>query len=150
VQTLNRNLLTSIKMPYLTFETLGGVDSMNSTIKRIRNPKHIPRNYLGPTLANAPGSVRDSEERVLLAFLDPETTAEQDTKLQISRSLDEYYYHALKDDERDRRNRDQVIYRFQIRKAGEDSPEALICMVDQMWLYIVDERRFFYVFHSFD
>jgi len=138
-------------MPYLTFETLGGVRRMNSTIKSIRDGNGVPPNLnQGSTLALADSlaNVRGSEERVLLAFLDPGATAEQDAKLQISRSLDEYYYHALNDDEREHRNGDQVIRRFQNRDTGKGSPESLICMVDQMWLYIIDERKFFYRFDS--
>jgi hypothetical protein len=139
---------------------------MNDAIKRIQTADGLPPNSSqGFATANSSGNAGESEERVLRAFLDPGTIAEQDVGHQISRSLDEYYYHALEYSERERRNKDQVIYRFQNAKENakdmndvkdakdaediaKDSPESLICMVDQMWLYIIDESKFFFIFDS--
>ncbi|KAI9647516.1 hypothetical protein NHQ30_003901 [Ciborinia camelliae] len=59
----------------------------------------------------------------------------------ISVTLDQFYYHSLKDTES--RNIDQVLMRHQQQMACNvrDSSEYLLCMVDQLWVYVIDDGR---------
>ena len=51
--------------------------------------------------------------------------------LHVRRTLDQFYYHAISTDDRDK---DQVVYRY-TRDKGK---EKKVFMVDQLWLYILD------------
>lgn len=71
--------------------------------------------------------------------------------LHVSRTLDQYYYSALSDTSR--RDIDQVVRRYQARKymvkaqekmskTNENArdPDFQIGMVDQLWLWIIDDK----------
>jgi hypothetical protein len=58
--------------------------------------------------------------------------------LHVSRTLDQYYYPSLLDTKR--RDNDQVIRRYQgMGCTEEDEEKAKICMVDQLWLWVIDD-----------
>lgn len=73
--------------------------------------------------------------------------------LHVSRTLDQYYYSALSDTSR--RDIDQVVRRYQARKymvkaqekmskTNENArdPDFQIGMVDQLWLWIIDDSTY--------
>lgn len=60
-----------------------------------------------------------------------------DLMFQSSRTLDEYYYGTVPGITR--RNTDQVLYRRQ--KNERDENERFICVVNQIWLLVVDDGK---------
>jgi hypothetical protein len=56
------------------------------------------------------------------------------SSLQPRRTLDQYFYMHL--DNTVRRDKDQVVYRY-----TEKSSEPKIFMVDQLWLWVLDNGR---------
>lgn len=64
-----------------------------------------------------------------------------------TRSLDQFYYHSLSPSERLRRDENQVVTRLFLGKEnGDGVPEGTnswpFLTVDQLWLWIIDERKF--------
>jgi len=70
----------------------------------------------------------ERDERVLRHALHHEAP------LHIRRTLDQSYYCTLEDTSQ--RDQDQVIYR-----ATKNSENARIIMVDQLWMWIIDESK---------
>jgi hypothetical protein len=60
-------------------------------------------------------------------------------RIQIRRSLDQSYYWTLKDTSR--RDRDQVIDRYAEEHLGQREDERALLMVDQLWLWLLNEDR---------
>ena len=79
---------------------------------------------------------------------DSPSDAKQDwKKLHESRTLDQFYYHSLKDTEG--RDRDQVVTRYIDHMDKSDWKNPLdrnkqwdILRVDQLWLWIIDESTY--------
>lgn len=62
--------------------------------------------------------------------------------LHVPQTLDQYHDQSLA--EIDSRITDQVLYRHQgLLDEPVQEQERLICMVDQLWLYVVDDGMFF-------
>ncbi|KAI1487663.1 hypothetical protein F5X96DRAFT_648946 [Biscogniauxia mediterranea] len=55
--------------------------------------------------------------------------------LQVPQTLDQFYYHSLAGT--DGRATDQVLFRHQARVPESD---RVVCIVDQLWLYVVDDE----------
>ncbi|KIW69180.1 hypothetical protein PV04_05073 [Phialophora macrospora] len=94
---------------------------------------------------SGPYHPNDSAQKVLMQFY---LRAGEPNALHIRRTLDQYYYPALPDDRTKSRDGDQVVYRFQhreLKRAQKDTGfETLrnlrICTVDQLWLWVIDEK----------
>ncbi|KAI1634467.1 hypothetical protein F4809DRAFT_510196 [Biscogniauxia mediterranea] len=57
------------------------------------------------------------------------------SNLQVPQTLDQFYYHSLAGT--DGRATDQVLFRHQAHVPESD---RVICIVDQLWLYVVDDE----------
>jgi hypothetical protein len=70
----------------------------------------------------------------------PESPRAQEPPLHIRRTLDQSYFLTL--DDTSERDRDQVVYRETKSEQGDPArPVSRVVMVDQLWLWILDERR---------
>lgn len=86
---------------------------MADVIKRTRaNSNHLSRAVLGQTC----------DEMLIQAYL------RSTPNLHIRRTLDQFYYHAISTEERDK---DQVVYRYTQGKGKVKK----VFMVDQLWLW---------------
>lgn len=65
---------------------------------------------------------------------------EDEPPLHIRRTLDQAYFMTLKDTSR--RDRDQVVYRATKKPWFKPGHVIRVVMVDQLWLWILDEREF--------
>lgn len=72
-----------------------------------------------------------SDEKLILAYMFDEIP------LHFRRTLDQYYYYNLLTTEA--RDTDQVVSRYFKKIWPEDDNENLLLMVDQLWLWILDE-----------
>lgn len=63
--------------------------------------------------------------------------------MHVRRTLDQYYYHTMKDTTI--RDRDQVVFRW-AKKMWPDEDDSVhnILMVDQLWLWVLDGGKFSY------
>ena len=61
-----------------------------------------------------------------------------DQPLHIRRTLDQFYYYMLEDTAR--RDKVQVVDRWARRELNDQDPKVL--MVDQLWLWIINDRKF--------
>jgi hypothetical protein len=72
-----------------------------------------------------------SDEKLILAYMF------DDVPLHFRRTLDQYYYYNLLTTEA--RDTDQVVTRYFEKTLRDKSDENLLLMVDQLWLWILDE-----------
>lgn len=72
-----------------------------------------------------------SDEKLILAYMFDEVP------LHFRRTLDQYYYYNLLTTET--RDTDQVVSRYFKKVWPEEENEHLLLMVDQLWLWILDE-----------
>ena len=100
--------------------------------------KHLPparTKFLGPYLMSiakiADAMDYEADERLLRDHL------HESPPLHIRRTLDQSYFWTLEDTTA--RDRDQVVYRG---TKGGRFWNARVVMVDQLWLWILDERKF--------
>jgi hypothetical protein len=78
-----------------------------------------------------------NDEKLILAYLSKNDDL---PKLHVRRTLDQYYYHMLKDTKA--RDNDQVVYRWaKLAKLVQRIPDPKVLMVDQLWLWIVDGSK---------
>jgi hypothetical protein len=89
--------------------------------------------YLIDLAAVADAIDYEGDERLLRHYL------HNDPPLHIRRTLDQYYFLTLEDTSA--RDRDQVVYRE--TKAGRrfQSRNTRVVMVDQLWLWILDDSK---------
>ncbi|KAH8690561.1 hypothetical protein BGW36DRAFT_57335 [Talaromyces proteolyticus] len=73
---------------------------------------------------------RRSDEKLILAYMFDEIP------LHFRRTLDQYYYYTLPTTEA--RDSDQVVSRYFEKTWPEEENENLVLMVDQLWLWILD------------
>ncbi|KAL8820842.1 MAG: hypothetical protein Q9191_007431 [Dirinaria sp. TL-2023a] len=102
-------------MPYLHYETHQNRKMMSDAIKRATTV---------PDRTCEPGSGFTCDEMLIQAYL------QSTHNLQIRRTLDQFYYHAISTEGRDT---DQVVFRY-TRDRGK---EKKVFMVDQLWLWIL-------------
>ncbi|KAF2456943.1 hypothetical protein BDY21DRAFT_379872 [Lineolata rhizophorae] len=57
-------------------------------------------------------------------------------------TLDQHYYFALSNKDREDRDSDQVVFRYQTSYPPADIPveDYQICMVDRLWLWIINDK----------
>lgn len=78
------------------------------------------------------------DEHLLHAYLRPSKPGEI-PPLQLRRTLDQYYYtHLANTSDRDG---DQVVLRY----TQQTSPEPKIFMVDQLWLWVLNDGKLSYL-----
>jgi hypothetical protein len=80
--------------------------------------------------------IQHENRKLILAYLN------HDNCLHISRTLDQFYYHSLSPEKLEYRNTHQVVFDRHRHKNVEGKTEVnnyQICMVDQLWLWVVDE-----------
>jgi len=101
-----------------------------------RAPDGIPASEGRP--ASSDSSQSDKDSLLLRGYLYP---GEGTMPLHSRRTLDQYSYYMLKSTER--RDRDQVVYRWvdKKRKEGElpSGTPTPILMVDQLWLWVLPD-----------
>jgi len=108
-------------MPYFHYETDNGRREMTQAIKRVTYPR-----------TQRPESVPNHtvDEKLIRAYLHSNSD-KQTAPLHVRRTLDQFFYSTL--DDTDFRDQDQVVYRF------TEKSEPVILMIDQLWLWIIDE-----------
>jgi ankyrin repeat protein/Mg2+ and Co2+ transporter CorA len=113
-------------MPYLHFETDRRRQEMQAAIIRAQmikeRDKHDGR-IVKPVIQRA----STYDEMLLRAHL----TGSQ-VSLHVRRTLDQFFYHNIDTQSRDR---DQVVYRYQCKRANERNVDPKIFMVDQLWMW---------------
>jgi ankyrin repeat protein/Mg2+ and Co2+ transporter CorA len=109
-------------MPYLHFETDHRRQEMQAAIERA---EYLKKRDLqdGRTMKRA----STYDEMLLRAHL----TSSQ-LSLHVRRTLDQFFYHNIDTQDRDC---DQVVYRYQCKRAVERDVEPKIFMVDQLWVW---------------
>lgn len=94
-----------------------------------------------PTVIYAPSPTDNPRDSMLIrGYLYPE---EGTKPLHTRRTLDQYSYYMLKSTER--RDKDQVVYRWAQRERPAKRPEDActpILMVDQLWLWVLPDGIF--------
>ncbi|KAL9581543.1 MAG: hypothetical protein Q9212_003843 [Teloschistes hypoglaucus] len=103
-------------MPYLHYETHRNRKAMSKAIKDASEEKL--------NLMLKPHEGHTCDEMLIQAYL------QSTPNLHIRRTLDQFYYHAISTD---RRDRDQVVYRY----TRDKKKEKMVFMVDQLWLWIL-------------
>ena len=104
-----------IFMPYLHWEADSNRLNMRNTVNEVMEQKDLPFN-----------ARRSKDECLIRGYLRPSTD------LHLRRTLDQFKHHGIITDKRDR---DQVVYRF-YQRAKSDDPK--IFMADQMWIWVFD------------
>jgi Mg2+ and Co2+ transporter CorA len=104
-------------MPYLHYETDSRRCEMHGAIKRAE----LLKNGIHSTKAIT------YDEMMIRAYL-----VTQNSSLHVRRTLDQSFYHNIDTQTRDR---DQVVYRYQLKRNKADSIDPKIFMVDQLWMW---------------
>ena len=105
-------------MPYLHYETHENRKAMSNTIQHATS-RHSRRERTYSTSGS-------SDQMLIHAYL------HSTHNLQIRRTLDQFYYHAISTEDRDE---DQVVWRYTRDKGREKK----LFMVDQLWLWILSD-----------
>lgn len=108
-------------MPFLHYETNAG----RKSIARAIDSATQNRKFLSEGEKGSP------DEELIHTYL------HEKPYMHIRRTLDQYYYHTMKDTTE--RDEDQVVYRY-AKKMWPEEHESVhnILMVDQLWLWILD------------
>lgn len=82
--------------------------------------------------------IQNENRNLILAYL------HRDDCLHVSRTLDQFYYHSLSPEKLEYRNNDQVVFKYakevtQLKNQDPVFGSYQICMVDQLWLWVIDE-----------
>ena len=109
-------------MPYLHFETAERRQKMQDAIQRAETLSFQPRGMQRS---------RTRDEVLIDAHLSSSTTS-----LHVRRTLDQFFYPNIDTQSRDQ---DQVVYRYQTKGPGRESPgtDPKIFMVDQLWMWVL-------------
>ncbi|KAF3406321.1 Ankyrin repeat and protein kinase domain-containing protein 1 [Talaromyces pinophilus] len=113
-QTTGGNIWAFV--PYLHFETVGAFRRMQDAIRQAETLNWLPREL-------------SRDESLIRAYLMSSTVG-----LHTRRTLDQFSYPNMDTANRDQ---DQIIYRYQVRM--NDPPEPKLCMVDQLWMWILQD-----------
>ena len=113
-------------MPYLHYETDSGRAQMSNAIKGGKNAS-------GLGTYNTRASM---DEDLIAAYLRPSLQGHKKA-LQIRRTLDQYTYSTL--DDTTSRDQDQVVFRYTRDHSSLNEP--VILMVDQLWLWMINEGQ---------
>jgi hypothetical protein len=135
-------------MPYLTYESIEGRNSLKEVVAQTMQEKPSPNgeNIESPQSAQGTGneglvnetrSSRNPNEKLVQGYLKPRTSWGSHA-LHIRRTLDQFFFHDLPDvgkgsadDDVD----DQTVGRY----AKRNNLVPKIFMVDQLWLWILDD-----------
>ncbi|KAI5820040.1 hypothetical protein BZA77DRAFT_125803 [Pyronema omphalodes] len=120
----------SLFIPFLNFESSS---MFEGTKKIMKNP--TKRNII-----DIPNGLNDKVEPFIRGYINS-------TDFHPRRSLDQFYYYMLGDENIDKRDLDQVVYRWATER-NKDAKNAgkylfyvkdpKLIMVDQLWLWIID------------
>jgi hypothetical protein len=114
-------------MPYLHWETEDNVDEMKAIINHYEMTKSGKPNDGQNNTENKKSSDNSKMQELVQAYLDDKHP------LHIRRTLDQYYYHTLKNT--DVRDKDQTGSRY--HRHFELKNKNIITMVDQLWLWML-------------
>lgn len=134
-------------MPYFSFsssrnqEKLLGIIEQASIQRRQADPTNgrhngttdgeaaEPRNDL-----NVEGTGQIWDETMIKAY-----ETDDGKGIHVSRTLDRFYYHSLPDTKK--RDETQVLsgYKAKLDNRTKTNPDDPLCMVDQLWLFVVDD-----------
>lgn len=125
-------------MPFLSFTALRYQKDEKRLFDELQGDINNPgQDRNPPDLRNNPDASRRNWQKAAIRFY----ARTQDSAFQRSPTLDEYYYGALST--MSSRNTSQVLFRRQGR-SREDAPledDRFICMVDQLWLLVIDDSK---------
>ena len=116
-------------MPYLTFSALPTGEIPSEGSEPGNNSK------FGKTAAPESRSTK-SNESFTAGCLDKMLLDAYEGRVHGSRTLDQYYYWSLTDEETKHRDNDQVVTRYLKDKKCET---LKLLRVDMLWLWIIDE-----------
>lgn len=121
------------QMPYLAWECSNAQQRMTEIIKDVYN------NSSGPKTREPGGKGLESISRTSCANDEGVLRADLNSSLpiHIRRTLDQFYYCNLSDTQA--RDEDQVVYRYTKKTMGLQDP--LLVMVDQLWLWVIEESK---------
>lgn len=80
-----------------------------------------------------PSKDLETDAKLILAY------THEESPLHVRRTLDQSFYYTLSDQEIRLRDLDQVLYRHTTQQYGVNSPRTRILMVDQLWLWTIEE-----------
>ena len=140
LRCLSYRILTSIQMPILAYESyeewrqiftyIHGETTQRTSIPNPADPETAP-NTAAPQI--------DKDTVLIRGYMFPEDGTRP---LHCRRTLDQYSYYMLKSTER--RDRDQVVYRWAKRQKRVKVPnQTPILMVDQLWLWVLPDGTLF-------
>lgn len=152
VSELDESQLKKMDSPELNIKILQGEEDLSW---RWPNWKKENRDRFEPSILN--GAELAQEKSLIAGYLhnDP-------MHLHPRRTLDQFYYHMLGEEELEKRDQDQVVYRWMMKKkqmkdhvneqngAMKSAPEPRkekkptdpkVIMVDQLWLWVIDESK---------
>lgn len=115
-------------MPYLHFETDRRRQEMQDAIARAQSLKERGKSD-GRIVPQPLRRVPTYDEMLLRAHL-----ASSQVSLHVRRTLDQFFYHNIDTQSRDR---DQVVYRYQCKSTRNDFVDPKIFMVDQLWMWVL-------------
>ncbi len=113
-------------MPYLNWATDDERKKLNRIIKEVPEDKKSEKT----SRANVALGKSDRYEKLLWTYL------YDDHPLHVRRTLDQSYYNTLESTEA--RDVDQIPYKY-FRKNFNKSPMHPVLMVDQLWLWVLED-----------
>ncbi len=114
-------------MPYLHWETEENVDEMKAIIRQHEMAKEGKEFGIGNHTGKKRSPDYHKNQQLIKEYLDDKHP------LHIRRTLDQFYYHTLKDT--DARDKDQTGARYHESFKLEKS--KIVTMVDQLWLWVL-------------
>jgi hypothetical protein len=125
-------------MPYVHWEYEATFHEMNDYAQKVAD---IPISNAPP-----PSGKHQALMRAYMTRLDPSESEQNENKverrpvdqLHIRRSLDQYYYHALKSTKD--RDEDQLVSRM--FKDGMLDGDPVLIVVDQLWLWVLENSQY--------
>ncbi|RMZ85169.1 hypothetical protein DV738_g228, partial [Chaetothyriales sp. CBS 135597] len=105
-------------MPYLHWETNSNRQKMRDVVLNVREGEGVH-----------PHKKLDKDECLIRGYL------RHATDLHLRRTLDQFRHHNINTDKRDK---DQVVYRYFLNGKGMSRRDPRIFMVDQLWMWTFD------------
>ncbi|KAK7973144.1 hypothetical protein PG988_007278 [Apiospora saccharicola] len=129
---LARDKNVALFLPYMHWETSSRRAKMVEVINETIGHKKKDPALVDLTKKLAEQMDYEADERLLRDFV------KADPPLHIRRTLDQYYFVTL--DDTSQRDKDQVVYRGTLDKKRETKSQSRVVMVDQLWLWILDDN----------
>ncbi|KAI0602826.1 ankyrin repeat-containing domain protein [Biscogniauxia sp. FL1348] len=124
---LNGDDHIGLSMPYISFTKIKYQAELQQSFYNI--PNQSPEQFLENTSdTRDSATARDTSIQKMIEHYGQ-------LNIQVPQTLDQFYYHSLAGT--DGRTTDQVLFRHQAHVPGND---RVICIVDQLWLYVVDNE----------